>query len=238
MVRERAVQRAARVLPPHLSDEAAVFVEPAACVLRGLSKAGLPGPDQDQATPSTVVILGAGSMGLLHVLMVRAVLPLTRAVISDPLPDRRRLGEQLGAMRAVTPAELAGAVSRVSRGLGADAVFDTVGHPQTIREGLEMLRSGGSLILFAHGDPEDRIDFELNRFFKHEQRLVGTYSGSLQEQKQVFELLSDGRLDPSPLITHRRPLQRFDEAVQLVRARQGLKVLLTTRGEDRGAKPA
>jgi threonine dehydrogenase-like Zn-dependent dehydrogenase len=56
--------------------------------------------------------------------------------------------------------------------------------------------------------------------------LIGSYSGSLKEQDEVYRLLLDGRLDPSPLVTHRLPLSRFEEACELARSRKALKVLL------------
>ena len=69
--------------------------------------------------------------------------------------------------------------------------------------------------------------FDLNAFFKTERRLLATYSSSLAEQREVYRLLVSRRLDPSPLVTHRLPLSRFEEAVELARERRALKVLLT-----------
>ena len=81
------------------------------------------------------------------------------------------------------------------------------------------------MVLFAHAPDGERGDFDLNALFRAEQRVVGTYSGSLREQREVFALMCDGRLDPSPLVTHRLPLARFDEGVALARAREALKVV-------------
>ena len=90
LVRARAVDLAARLIPEHLSDEAAVFMEPAACVLRGLRRAGL---DADGAA----VVLGAGSMGLLHLLVLGAAYPGVAVTVIDPVAERRALADELGA---------------------------------------------------------------------------------------------------------------------------------------------
>jgi threonine dehydrogenase-like Zn-dependent dehydrogenase len=88
------------------------------------------------------------------------------------------------------------------------------------------LREGGTAVLFAHdGGTEGRAAFDLNRFFKSERKIVATYSGALAEQREIWHLLVEHRLDPRPLVTHRLPLSRFAEAVDLVRERRALKVL-------------
>ena len=232
LVRARAVRETAFGLPPHLSDEAAVFLEPAACVLRGVRKARLA---EEGCAAGSVVILGGGSMGLLHLLVLKAVHPELRIVLSDPLPERRALALRLGADAAAAPGvETAEAVEALSRGLGADAVFDTVGGAGPLAAALALSRPGGAVVLFAHADSEDpreRAGFDLNAFFKSERRLLATYSSALADQREIFRLLVSRRLDPSPLVTHRLPLSRFQEAVDLTRERRALKVLLVPDGE-------
>ncbi len=219
LVRPRAVSRAARRLPEQLSDGAAVFLEPAACVLRGIQRAGL-GPE------GLAAVQGAGSMGLLHLLVLRAALPGVEVAAIDPIPERRRLALELGARDAAAPGgEARELVQRLSGGLGADAVFDTAGGPGPLEAALGLAREGGSIVLFAHAPGAARAGFELNALFKHEHRLLGTYSGALREQEEIFRLLESGRLDPSPLITHRLPLEAFEEGVALMRERRALKVL-------------
>jgi L-iditol 2-dehydrogenase len=232
LVRERAVRQAAFGLPSHLSDEAAVFLEPAACVLRGLRHARLP---ETAPPPGCVAVLGAGSMGLLHLLVLKAVHPDLRVAVSDPLEERLDLARRLGADATAIPGEeIRRAVEDLSEGLGADAVFDTVGGAGPLEAALGLSRPGGAVVLFAHaphGEDGERAGFDLNAFFKNERRLLGTYSSSLADQREVFRLLALRRLDPSPLVTHRLPLSRLAEAVDLARELRALKVLLVPDGE-------
>jgi L-iditol 2-dehydrogenase len=240
LVRSRAVREAAFGLPPDLADEAAVFLEPAACVLRGIGQARLA---EGPATGS-VLILGGGSMGLLHLLALKAVHPHLRVALSDPLAERRETARRLGADAVAAPGpETLEAVAELSERLGADAVFDTVGGPGPLAAALAACRPGGTVVLFAHadtGDPDtgdQSAGFDLNAFFKSELRLLGTYSSALADQREAFRLLVSRRLDPSPLVTHRLPLSRFQEAVDLARERRALKVLLvpdTLDGEAAG----
>ncbi len=227
VVGERAVRLAAQLVPEEISDDAAVFLEPAACVLRGIERSALAAVPEEIEPSGCAVVIGGGSMGLLHLLTLRAWRPSLRIVLSDPVAERRRLALELGAAAAPPPGEEAGsAVEALTSGLGADAAFDTVGGAAVLDGALALLREGGSAVLFAHARDGEAPSFHLNSLFKSERRVLGTYSGSLREQRTVFEWIAAGRLDASPLVTHRLPLARFDEAVALVRRREALKILL------------
>ncbi len=241
----RAVEHTVRKLDAGLPDEAAVFVEPAACVLRGIDRAGLSGDAPE------VAVLGAGSMGLLHLLVLRATFPGARIVVAEPDPDRRAIALELGADSAAPPGEVAepnagrratarqlGAeaaappdaiadlVDYAQPQDGADAVFDTAGGQAAFDLALEVTRPGGRVVLFAHAPADARVTFDINAVFKSERQVIGAYSGTPAEQARALDLLHDGALDPTPLVTHRLPLDRAAEAVDLCRRREALKVLL------------
>jgi L-iditol 2-dehydrogenase len=234
VVRRPAVERAACGLPDHLSDEAAVFLEPAACVLRGLKAARL----AETAAPAgadggCIAILGGGAMGLLHLLVARACHPRIAVVVSEPLPERRELALRLGAAAAADPGPAtAQALAGLTSGRLADAVFDTAGGGAALDAALRLVRPGGSVVLFAHAGPGTAAGFELDSLFKSERRVIGTYSSSLADQREVFRLLCTRRLDPSLLVSHRLPLSRFAAGVALARERRALKVLFTPDGES------
>jgi L-iditol 2-dehydrogenase len=222
VIRERAVCTAARVVPDNIRDEVAVFLEPAACVLRGVERSGI-------EDAGTAVVIGGGSMGLLHVCVLRAVRPQVRIVLVEPQRDRRDIALELGVSSACEPDQAARAVKDICE-KGADVVFDTVGGAKTLSSSLRFTRAGGSVVLFAHAPDGQAADFDLNELFKNERRVISTYSGSLGEQDRIWELIVDGRLRPLSLVTHRFAFDEFDEAVDCVRARRGLKVLLEPGG--------
>jgi threonine dehydrogenase-like Zn-dependent dehydrogenase len=197
-------------------------------VLRGLRHARLPETALAGPSPGCAAVLGGGGMGLLHLLVLKAVHPNLKVLISEPVQERRGLALRLGADAAAGPgAATLEAVDALTRGLGADAVFDTVGGAGPLAAALAATRPGGAVVLFAHASEGETAGFDLNAFFKTERRLLATYSSSLAEQREVYRLLVSRRLDPSPLVTHRLPLSRFEEAVELARERRALKVLLT-----------
>jgi len=220
LVRRRAVREAARRVPETVGDDTALWMEPAACVMRGVWRAALP-------ADGVAVVQGAGSMGLLHLLVMRAEYPGVRVVMVDPMAERRALAMRLGAHGAVEPGDAVGLVTHASDGLGADAVFDTVGGAGPLNAALDLSREGGAVVVFAHAGEGERADFDINALFKHERRIVGSYSGGPGEQARVFEHMCAGRLDPAPLVSHRLGLERFDEGVRLARAREALKVVFT-----------
>lgn len=233
LVRSRAVAATARRLPAHLDDLDAIFLEPAACVLRSLRKSAIFPPDpaqrgaaSDAPGPRVAVVLGGGSMGLLHLLVMRALQGAVRIVVADPRADRRRLALALGADQAVPPgaALLAAAHEAAADGRGADAVFDCVGGSAQAESALAALRPGGTAVLFAHGRSGETAGFHLNDLFKYEKRLVGSYSGALAEQAAIWELLCAGDLRPACLVSHRLPLAEFAAGLALARQQQALKV--------------
>src|SRR5213075_608067 len=121
-----AVERSAFALPPQVEDSAGVFLEPAACVLRGIRQARLGEVAPAGPEPGCVAVLGAGAMGLLHLLLLRTLHPGLRVVVSDPLPERRELALRLGADAAAAPGgETAAAGRAASGGRGVDVAFDT-----------------------------------------------------------------------------------------------------------------
>ncbi|HVG09703.1 MAG TPA: alcohol dehydrogenase catalytic domain-containing protein [Thermoanaerobaculia bacterium] len=227
LVRERAVRLATFGLPPHVPDEAAVFLEPAACVLRGIRQSRLV-----EMSASVAAIVGGGSMGLLHLLVLKAVHPTLRVAVSDPLDERLERALELGAEAAVPPGYAREAVDALSEGFGADVVFDTAGGPEALAAALGLVRPGGTVVLFAHAGEGERAGFDLNPFFKSEGKLIATYSSSLAEQREVHRLMVTGRLDPSPLVTHRFPFSRFEEAVNLANELRALKILLTPEQDE------
>jgi len=224
IVKARATAQAARKIPDQLSDEAAMFLEPAACVLRGINRSGL--RLFTNHFPAVALIVGGGSMGLLHLLVLKALDPAMRVIVSDPIEDRRKLARILKADAVAEPGvATSDGVRQLSSGYGADVAFDTVGGTSILGASLESTREGGTVVLFAHAPQGERATFEINPFFKYERRLFGTYSGSVKEQAEIFGLLESGALDPRPLISHRLPLEEFARGVELARMQKALKVV-------------
>ncbi|MEZ5313180.1 MAG: alcohol dehydrogenase catalytic domain-containing protein [Thermoanaerobaculia bacterium] len=213
-----AVRQSARIVPDALDDLDALFLEPAACVLRSIERAGL-GAAGAAGSAASAAILGGGSMGLLHLLVLRAVRPGIAVTVIEPVAERRELARTLGAAGAFPSG------GRALAGLDADAAFDCVGGGARSREALALVRPGGTVVLFAHGAPGEAPAFALNDLFQQEKRLVGAYSGALAEQRRIFDLLVAGALRPAILVSHRLPLEEFALGVELARRHEAMKVV-------------
>ena len=219
LVAAEAVGSAMRTIPGSMSDESAVFLEPAACVLRGIRRSGI-GPR------GLAVVLGGGSMGLLHLLVLKAAIPGIRTGIVELLDERRDLALSFGADFSCEPEDAAAAVDMLTSGAGADAVFDTAGGCEALDACLGLGRRGSTVVLFAHAGAGERAGFELDRLFREERRLVGSYSGGVEDQDAAWELMLSGALDGAALVSGRVSLDGFDQALEMVRSRKALKVLI------------
>ena len=105
-----------------------------------------------------------------------------------------------------------------------------------MRAALDLSREGGAVVLFAHAAQDERADFDLNALFKYERRVLGSYSAGPEQQARVFELMCEGKLDPSPLVTHHLPLTQFAHGVHLARTRAAMKVVFVPKHRDERAK--
>jgi L-iditol 2-dehydrogenase len=224
-VRARAVSHASYRLPDAVRDESAVFVEPAACVLRAIDRS-------DIREDESVIIAGAGSMGLLHLLVLRAFFDRLRIVVVDPVESRLEIARRLGADRALVPSALIEEAAAASPEVRAGIVFDTAGGSRIIAQSLAVTRPGATIVLFAHAPEDDGGRIGLDELFRSERRIVPSYSGGPREQRRIFDAIVSKRLDPSVLVTSRVPLSRFDDALRRAADPEELKILIVPDSND------
>ena len=211
------VRHATFRVPDHLTDEEASFVEPLACCVRAVDRARVESGD-------TVVVVGLGSIGCLFVqLLSRAGAAVVGA---DPLSDRVALALTLGAPAAGAGDAAASAARELSEGRGADHVIITGGGADVLPWAAGLVREGGTLHVFA-GGPGESLPLPLGTLYHRELTLTSTYSSSPATLAHAFWLLSAGKVEVDRLITHRLPLERLAEGVELMRRREALKVYVT-----------
>jgi L-iditol 2-dehydrogenase len=212
------VRHAAFRVPDHLTDEDASFVEPLACCLRAVDRARVEPGD-------TAVVVGLGSIGCLFTQL------LTRAgamvVGCDPLQERTALAREAYGAQAAGDADTAATTAReLSEGRGADHVIVTGGGADVLPWAAAVTRDGGSIHYFA-GGPGAALPLPLATLYHRELTLTTTYSSSPATLARAFWLLAAGKVEVGRLITHRLPLERLAEGVELMRRRQALKVYVT-----------
>jgi 2-desacetyl-2-hydroxyethyl bacteriochlorophyllide A dehydrogenase len=196
---------------PADADAAAVaVVEPLACVLRGQRPCRISAGDR-------VLIVGAGPIGLLHLLAARAREP-GEIVVSEPSAARRRRAAEQGADRVVEPGELSGAF---------DVVIVAAPAAAAQAAALELAAPGGRVNFFA-GLPRDGSRVELDTNLVHYKELVvtGTTACTTEDCREALELVLSGAVDAGRLVTARRPLADVADAFAAARSGEQLKVVV------------
>jgi threonine 3-dehydrogenase len=184
-----------------------------------------PATDPEIAT-STVAILGAGPIGLFAVGICRAA--GARTVIAvEPNDFRRDLAKEMGADLLVDPSreDPVDAVLGATDDLGADVVLEMSGVPAVIDQGTRMLQHGGRISLLGLPDGQVSLDLTEQVIFK-EARIYGVTGRELfRSWQQTTTLLATGMVDLAPIITHRFPLEAFEEAFAAVAGGRAGKVV-------------
>ena len=212
------VRHATFRIPEHLTDEEASFVEPLACCLRAVDRARVEAGD-------TALVVGLGSIGCLFTqLLARAGAAVVGA---DPLAARARVAHEAYGAREAGDAERAAKAAReLSDRRGADHVIVTGGGADVLGWAAGLTRDGGSIHYFA-GGPGDALPLPLATLYHHELTITTTYSSSPATLARAFWLLAAGKVEVAGLISHRLPLDRLAEGVDLMRRREALKVYVT-----------
>ncbi|HYL61681.1 MAG TPA: alcohol dehydrogenase catalytic domain-containing protein [Candidatus Methylomirabilis sp.] len=215
-------ERGIVALPDNVSFEEATFVEPINTIVKAVQKARV-------ASGETVLILGCGPIGL-QLLMV-AKLETDRLFTSDPIAQRRSKSLALGAIESFDPTggKLVQEIRARTGGRGADAVIVAVAHPSVVTDALAAARPGGRVLLFAANDPVTRIEFPAAAVGIDEKEILGSYSAAADIQDSAAALVLERKLPVMEIVTHRFPLGRIQEALELAvePTAESLKILVT-----------
>jgi L-iditol 2-dehydrogenase len=215
-------ERGMIALPGGVSFEEATFIEPINTIVKAVQKAGV-------AKGESVLVLGCGPIGL-QLLMV-AKLEGARLYTSDPIVQRRTKSLALGALEAFDPTsgKLIEEVKARTEGRGADAVLVAVAHPAVVVDALAAARPGGRILLFAANDPVTQIEFPAAAVGIDEKEILGSYSAAIDIQDSAAELVLSRKLPVMDIVTHRFPLDKIQEALDLAArpTAESLKILIT-----------
>jgi len=208
----RALFKVDKKVPPDI----AAIGEPLACALSGITKAGVQAGD-------AVVVLGAGPLGLLFALLARMCGAGT-VMLSEPKAGRRKHAQSLGFEFVVNPLEenLKDLVMSLTP-RGADVVVDAVG--SLFGEALELPRRGGKIVLFG---VSIRSQTTLNQFAitANQLTVLGSFIFTNESFPTMIKVLEAGALPLDRLITHRLPLARIGEGIELLRQGEATKVIV------------
>ena len=203
-------------VPDDMDDEAATLIEPLACILRGQRLAGV-GPG------SRVVIVGAGSMGLMEAELA-AVLGASQVVVIEPNADRRPAAAALGA--TVLASCHPDAVREALGGELAHQVIVCTHSHAAMNDALHLAGPAGVVQYFAPTPPGEMVPLDLGAVFWREVHLQSTYSAGPADIRDALDLLATGRVRCEGIVTHHVPFADVDEAFRLARTGEALKVVI------------
>ena len=201
-------------LPDEISFDEGSFIEPLACVVRAQRFAGL-------RKGHTVLVIGSGISGLLHVQLARAR-GVARIVATDISDFRLKAAVQFGADAIIHGSEDVPARLRdVNDGRLADLVIVSTGAMPAIQQALKSVDRGGILLFFAPTAAGIEVPIPLFDFWRDEITVVTSYAGSGQDLNESIDLIRTRKVRVADMITHRLPL-----------AEAGLGFQLTANGCD------
>lgn len=221
-VPSRIVERNMLAIPDGVSYQDAAMVEPLACVVRGLHETGAEIGD-------TVVVIGAGPIGLMFMQVAKASGCDVVAVVKhdNQVNVARRMGAsqviQLG--KSADPIESVRYLTPGRR--GADVVIEAVGRPEAWELATEMVRKGGTVNFFGGPPAGTKVQLDTNRLHYSEVTLKATFHHTPDMVRKAFALIVERKVQGTDYITGEVPLSRLQHVFsQMLQAGREIKTAI------------
>jgi L-iditol 2-dehydrogenase len=200
---ERGIER----IPDGVSFDAASFVEPVNTCLKGMKQL-------DPQPGDVVAILGQGPVGLIFTMM--AARAGVRIVATDTFETRRKLAHKFGAHETFDPRDAAfeSAIKNMTEGRGADVVIIAASAKGIVEQAVAISRPGARILLFAQTSHQERIEVSGADICMGERMLCGSYSASVDLQRESAGLVFSGALPVEELISHRYSLSDIHVGIE------------------------
>ena len=203
-----------------LPSEQLALVEPLSACVYGQRRSPI-------GLGDTVLILGAGPIGLFH-LQLALLAGAETVIVSQPSGPRHAMASEFGAHVVVDPMseDLYGAVAQHTNGRGADVVIVCIGIPRLVNDAFRLARRGGQVNVFAGLSGQGWAEVEANLIHYNELRVTGQTGTRRLEFEKALELVESGRVDTETMVTHRFALQDAAQAIETVSSGEGIKVAI------------
>lgn len=210
---------ALRRVPEGLSDEVALFAgDVMGTAFHAIASRPL-------AEGETAAILGLGPVGLCAVQAAKAA-GASEVVAIDTVEDRLRMAGSFGATPVhLTEQDPRAEVKQLTEGRGVDLSVEAVGHPEALDLALRLARKAGTVSVT--GVYAERCEVHMGVLWIKALTLTSGHANVIKHLDRVLELLSSGKLDPAPLVTHHMKLDEAPEAYRVYDNREALKIVLT-----------
>ncbi len=222
------VQHGTVRIPDGVSFEQACFVEPVNTCMKGIDALGL-------QSDETVLVIGQGPIGLI--LSILAKRTGTRVITSDLYSQRLTISKSFGLGLTIDASRtnVTEQVRELTDGRGADAVILAVGGTSLIRPAMDATRPGGRVLLFAQ-TVRGEVAVDPAAICVDEKTLLGSYSASVELQEESARFVMGREMELDRLISHRFPLSRGLEALELAAHPQpdSMKIVIQPGGAWEG----
>lgn len=197
-------------IPSHISFEEAAITEPLACVLHGVEEANVKLGD-------TVAVIGAGPIGLLHLLTVKKM-GAEKIVMIDLVDERLNVAKELGADETINAGKENSVekVQQLTGGYGADIVIEAIGSPVTWEQALRLARKGGTVLEFGGCPPGTEIKLNTEMLHYGELTVLGAFHATPLHFRKALNLISSRTVDVRPLVTKRMRLEYIKQAFEIL----------------------
>ena len=206
-------------IPDDMSFIQSALLEPASIGTHAANRAPI-------STDDTVVVIGAGTIGLF-ILQAARLRGAAKIIVADINEFRLEVAGKLGADMVINPlkSDLRETIFKETKNRGADVTFEAVGYAQTFRDGVSLTKTGGHLV--AVGNLEKTAEFNLQELVARELTFTGSYASS-GEFRDCIELVASGKINVEPLISDVLPLKDGQGAFErLLKAEENLlKIVL------------
>lgn len=191
-------------LPDNISTKEGALVEPLSVGMHAANQG-------DVKLGDSVVILGAGCIGLVTLLACKAH-GATDITVVDVIPKRLDYALKLGATRVINgrEADAVGEVDKLTDGAGVDKVFETAGSPITIQQTPYMVKNGGTIVLVGIS-AQEKIEYNFAKIMAKEARIESVFRYR-NIYPQAIAAIADGIIDVSGIVTHEFDFEDIQEA--------------------------
>jgi len=214
------VDRGVFALPDEVSYEEGSFVEPLGCAIRGQRLAHF-------QMGSSVVVMGSGMTGLLHIQLACAQ-GAGRVVATDINDYKLNAALRFGAEAAINAKEdVEERLRKLNEERLADLVIVCTGSPPAIEQALSLVEKGGTILFFAPTDPGVKIPLPFNELWWNGVTMTSSYAAAPSDLSLAIELIRAKRVNVKDMVTHRLSLAETGRAFQMVtEAKDSIKVII------------
>ncbi|MGM0366831.1 MAG: zinc-binding dehydrogenase [Actinomycetota bacterium] len=193
----------------------AVFIEPLACCIRAMERV-------ETVKGDWFSVVGTGAIGMLFIQLIK--LYGCRAAAIDLDQERLNLARKMGADCIVNPAKDSTVETlRAASGIGIDTAILTVTNRATVDEAIAYLRDGGTINIFGAAEKNIMVPLNFETIYKREITIKSTYSSTPDTLEKAYRLITDKKVDVSPLVSSPLPLSQFKKGLDLMLERKAYK---------------